>query len=214
MCFYPMFFEVFGEIFSSSPSLKCSAFGWEETLASLHNFDVRSGRLLDIFQKQTSPKPLLNYHFKTLSVGFYIQMILLELRLLIPLDPALCSVNLVGSGNISVLLWSIYVNFFWNFIGHSHLKGRVLRSSFWGNHVVGLFIDELLGGNHEKNRPSRWEIWHGKLWQFEVVSVTRSERLWSCWFNHWWCWNVFKRLFLGMMVDTYHLDWPSKTVDH
>ena len=102
MCFYPMFFEVFGEIFSSSPSLKCSAFGWEETLASLHNFDVRSGRLFHIFQKQTSPKPLLNYHIPTISVGFYIQMILLELRLLIPLDPALCLVNLVGSGNISV----------------------------------------------------------------------------------------------------------------
>ena len=101
MCFLSPFFTwIFSERFSTSPSWKLRRnMGIASQLWCLKSISSRSRHHQNLCSMTI---------LKQFQLGFYIQMILLELRLLVPLDHTLCSVSLyiyiVGNGNISVPL--------------------------------------------------------------------------------------------------------------
>lgn len=99
-------------------------------VASLHNFDERSPRLFEISSRNRHHQNHCSTTIlKPSPLGVYIQ-ILLELRLLVPLDHTICSVNLVGNGNISVPfiihLCKLLVELHWSFP-----SSRVSLQSSW-----------------------------------------------------------------------------------
>lgn len=201
---------------------------WEETLASLHNFSVRSSRLFEIFSRSRHHQNLCSTTIlKQFQLGFYIQMILLELRSLVPLDHTLFSLNLkyiVGNGNISVPfiihLCEFLLELHWSFPSNGSSSNR----RGW------------LESTLERRKPRCWTFhwWAPWLPWEKSSSVLRDMAIWCC-ISVWQSTtrmilligslmvltyldvhpsDYFKRLFLGVMLILIHFDWPSKILHH